>query len=308
MKNHILYLALISIGFISSCDKIENPYPEDSSQAATCTEPTFDTNINTQRNVLLEDFTGHRCPNCPFATYSAIQLQNTLEGQGKHLIIVGEHVTNLAEPQSNPDGSFAYEFRTEAGDNFGSLTNSYSEFFGGSTGFSYVPIGLVDRANYNSSVLVDVGDWSDAINARFSAPIGANLQMKTIYDQVSNKACIYVETEFVQNLTGDFNMVIYVLEDSIVTWQINGPSGDPTYPLNTNIEFYMHRHVLRKTVSGTWGTLVASGSVAIGETSVAGFNVDLDPTWNANHISFVAYVYDDATKEILQTIEHHLIE
>lgn len=309
MKKKILYLTFLSSVLLFSCDKVENPYPENVAQPATCDEPTFDTNTNVQRNVLLEDFTGHRCPNCPGASYQAMQIQATLEAQGKHLIIVGNHVTNLAEPVTgNPDGSFSYEFRTEAGDNFGNLTNSYSEFFGGGSGFSYVPIGLIDRKVYGTSVLVDVGDWSDAINAKFNDPIGANLQMKIEYDQTFNKACIYVESEFVQNLSSDYNLVVYIVEDSIVNWQINGPNGDPTYPLNTNIETYMHRHVFRGTVNGTWGTQIATGGVSIGETVISGFNVDLNPTWNANHISFVAYVYDDATKEILQTIEKHLIE
>ena len=311
MKNKVIQfclgLVLLST-LITSCDRVEFPYPEQISQPATCDAPLFDSNMNASRNVLLEDFTGHRCPNCPFAAYSAAQLQATLESQGKHLIIVGEHVTNLAEPQSNPDGSFASDYRTTAGDNFGNLTNSYSEFFGGATGFSYVPIGLVDRAVYIASAAVDVGDWSDAINARFNVPIGANLQMEVIYDAAFDKACIYLETEFVQNLTGDFNLVIYVIEDSIVDWQINGAAGDPTYPLNTNVENYIHRHVLRETVTGTWGTEIAVGGVTIGETNVTGFNVNIKPEWNQAKISFVAYVYNDATKEILQTIEHKLVE
>lgn len=306
-QNIFLYILLGGTLLFAACDKVENPYPEETAQPASCDAPVFDSNLNTQRNVLLEDFTGHRCPNCPYANYIARQYQTTLEGQGKNLIIVSVHATDLSEPQNNPDGSFAAEFRTEAGDNFGDLTNSYSEYFGGATGFSYVPIGLIDRAAYNSAVPVDVGDWSAAINDRFNVPIGANLQMEVSYDAAFDKACIYVETEFLQNLSGDYNLVVYVVEDSIVNWQINGPSGDPTYPLNTNVETYMHRHVLRQTVTGTWGTQIATGGVTIGETNVTGFNVDIKPEWNPDHISFVAYVYDDATKEILQAIDAHLV-
>jgi hypothetical protein len=305
-KTNLLYSILLMSLFFSACDKVENPFPETTSQPAECDTAVFATNTNTQRNVLLEDFTGHRCPNCPFAAYSAINLQASLESQGKNLIIVGEHVTDLAEPQSNPDNSFITDFRTEAGDNFGDLTNSYSEYFGGATGFSYVPIGLIDRAVYNASVLVDVGDWSNAINDRFLVPIGANIQMEINYDAAFDKACIYVETEFMQSMAGDYNLVIYIVEDSIVDWQINGPAGDPTYPLNTNVETYMHRHVMRGTVSGTWGTQIAVGGVSIGETNITGFNVAIESGWDPNHISFVAYVYNDATKEILQAIEEHL--
>ena len=306
MKNLMpIYFVLITILIFSSCDKVEFPYPQQVAEPASCTEPIFDSNLNTQRNVLLEDFTGHRCPNCPGATYNAIQYQNTLEGQGKHLIIVGMHATDLAEPLTSGT-EFLSEYRTTDGDNFGNLTNSYSEYFGGATGFAYVPIGLVDRANYNSSNVVDVGDWNNAIDDRFSLPLQANLQMEINYDVAFDKACIYIETEFLQNLGGNYNLVVYVVEDSIVDWQINGLNGDPTYPLDENIEFYMHRHVFRGAVNGTWGASIATGGVTIGQEIVKGYNVDIKPEWNPEHISFVAYVYDDATKEILQVIEQHL--
>ncbi len=314
MKKISLLIPLFA-SFIFSCDKIENPYPEQIAEPASCDPPVFDSNLNTLRNVLLEDFTGHRCPNCPYAGYTAIELQDALALQGKHLIIVGEHVTELAEPQSNTDGSYATEFRTEEGDNFGNIIGSYSEFFGGASGFSYVPIGLIDRTPYNSNYRVDLGDWSDAIDARFNAPIGANLQMNISYDEVFKQACIHIETEFLTNTSGNFNLVVYVMEDSIVDWQLNGssPNHDPNYPAASNIENYMHRHVFRCTVNGTWGTEIASGNVGIGETVVKGFNFNFnDPdhperaNWNTNRISFVAYVYDDATKEILQAIEMHM--
>ncbi len=304
---NLFFAIAIFSGFFASCDYVEFPYPEQTAQPASCDTAVFVSDTNTQRNVLLEDFTGHRCPNCPFAAYTALNYKNTLASQGKNLIVVAIHTTDLAEPLTSGT-EFLTEFRTEAGDNFGTLTNSYSEYFGGATGFSYVPIGLVDRTVYNTSNLVDVGDWTAAVDDRFLAPIGANIQMSVNYDQAFDKACLYVETEFLQNLSGDYNLVIYIVEDSIVDWQINGPAGDPNYPLNTNVENYIHRHVLRGTVSGTWGTQIAVGGVSIGETNITGFNVDLNPDWDPNHISFVAYVYDDATKEILQTIEHELVE
>lgn len=312
MKNYLLCSILFSFAIISSCDKVENPFPE-GLEIPFCDTPSFSQNLDTTRAVLLEDFTGHKCPNCPYATYLAIQEQNTLASQGKKLIIVANHVTNLAEP-STSGTEFLTEFRTEAGDNFGTLAGSYSEFFGGSTGFSYVPIGLIDRANYNSSVLVDVGDWSAAISDRYAVPVDARMQIDVTYDAGLNKACVWVESEFMNNLNGDFNLVVYIVEDSIIDWQTMGPNTVPGYPTNQNINNYLHRHVFRDAVNGNWGQSLATGSVSAGEKIIKGYTYDFnDPSYNnrrasfnKEQISFIAYIYRNDTKEILQVIEKHM--
>ena len=74
------YLFSVSIIFIllCSCDHIENPYPPQVSidldtnlypglwsDYESNEWPLFGTNPNTLRNVIIEDFTGHTCNNCP---------------------------------------------------------------------------------------------------------------------------------------------------------------------------------------------------------------------------------------------------
>ena len=54
----LLTLTLIIL-CIASCDKIEPPYSSGN------TNPIDTTSV--KRNILIEDFTGHTCPNCPAA-------------------------------------------------------------------------------------------------------------------------------------------------------------------------------------------------------------------------------------------------
>lgn len=311
-KLFYLFVFAAATSFFSSCDKVENPYPP-APEAPFCDTPAFVQNTDTARTVLLEDFTGHRCPNCPYAGYIGLQEQANLETQGKKLLLVAVHATDLAEPLTSGT-EFLSEYRTEAGDDFGNLTNSYSEFFGGATGFAYVPIGMIDRAVYNTSTSVDIGDWTSAINDRFNVPAGAMMQMEVSYDAGLNKACVWVETEFRADMTGDFNLVVYIVEDSIVDWQTMGMTPVPGYPTNQNIDYYTHRHVLRDAVNGTWGQAVATGSVVEGEKIIKGYTYDFNDTehnnrrtgFNKEHISFIAYVYRNDTKEILQAVEMHM--
>lgn len=282
---------------LSGCDKIEDesvlldpPNADDT----LCVPDAFPQNTNTARNVLLEEFTGHECPNCPGAAYQANQLKASLATSGKELILVSLHAGSLAVPHAAGSGSFETDFRTEDG-------NTYNTYFNP----SYVPIALINRVAYNASVLVDVADWSAAVNAEFAKPLEVNLQMQVQQDTATGQLCLHVESEFLVSKTGTYNLVIYTVEDSIIDWQYNGPAGDPTYPLSTNISNYLHRHVLRDAVTPAWGTLVASGALNAGDKFITTRSYTLSPLWNKDHIIFVAYIYDDATKEILQTIEFH---
>ncbi len=70
-RNYIIYLGLVGILGLFSCDRIENPIPVQygtldwelfpGGDSADYNWPTWTTNTNTERNVLIEDFTGHTC-------------------------------------------------------------------------------------------------------------------------------------------------------------------------------------------------------------------------------------------------------
>lgn len=293
MKNICNYSLILGLAFalFSSCDYVTQPNIAGGNTNENCVPDTFTTNTNTQRNVLLEELTGHKCPNCPGASQDARALQQTLATSGKKLILVNLHAGTLAVPEVGT-GEFESDYRCAA-------STAYHDYW--ST--PYVPLGLINRVPYNSAVLIDAADWTAAVNAEFLKPLEVNLQMQVKTDTVSGDACFHHETEFLVNKTGTFNLVIYIVEDSIVDWQINGPNGDTNYPLNSNLNNYVHRHMLRGTVTPTWGWQVSSGSVSAGQKITNSFSYAIPANWNKDHLHIIAYVYDDSNKEILQAIE-----
>ena len=289
---YFLLSALVMI-FYSSCDKIENPY-HPVVAAAECPEPEFPQST-ANRRVLLEEFTGFRCPNCPGATAHA---NNVLKpAHGDDLILVSIHESSLAEPTG---GNYSADYRTAAG---------YDYYYYPSWNLStYVPIGMVNRVSHLGSVAVAKDDWSGAINVEKAKPLEVDLQMITEYNPSENKVCLFLQTECISSISGDFNVVVYVLEDSIVDWQINSSvSGDPAY-LSPEDSTYVHRHMLLANVNGTWGTEVFTGSADPGEKFLTSFTYNLKPEWVPSHVTFVAYIYERNTMEIHQSVEHHLIE
>ena len=68
----LLFITAIALGALTSCDKVENPYPPadlgiswglypngDSLHYYANVYTAFGANANVDRNILIEDFTGH---------------------------------------------------------------------------------------------------------------------------------------------------------------------------------------------------------------------------------------------------------
>ena len=89
MKKYLLIL--ISILIITSCDVEEGPFITGSN-----------TYVNPDKKVLIEDFTGHLCPNCPDA---ARELEAIHDIYGDQIIGMAIHVsTTFARPNHPSQG------------------------------------------------------------------------------------------------------------------------------------------------------------------------------------------------------------
>src|SRR4051812_5513690 len=90
MKRILLFFALCApflILLIASCDKIEAPYREPVPVNDFCTTGIEDSIPH--KKVLVEDYTGHLCGNCPAA---GIYLNDTLKSVYNHcLVIISVH-------------------------------------------------------------------------------------------------------------------------------------------------------------------------------------------------------------------------
>jgi hypothetical protein len=84
------------------------------------------------------------------------------------------------------------------------------------------------------------------------------------------------------------------MEDSIVGKQLL-PTGDD---LN-----YVHRHVFRKTLNGTWGEEINTAALAPEEVITKSYSVKLDEAYNDKQCYIIAYVANTDSKEVLQVIE-----
>jgi len=283
MKNLLLSLfSVIFIFMVSSCDKIEKPekpIPTNERNGDTVVFPALATPI---QKVILEEFTGQSCTNCPTGHAKAAYLKTLY---GDTLVVMAIHVGGTAAPIPG----FPADYRTEAGDEISS-----------SFGVEGNPSGLVNRTPFNGNVVLGVSYWASAVKAIDPIPSLA-IQLKIDDHPADSSIYVFAKSTFLQNTLKNYNLTFFLIEDSIVSPQISG---------STTIVDYMHRHMLRGSINSAWGTSISTSSTQVtANTSVIkGYQYSFVGKSNIkkSNCSVIAVVYDVDTKKVVQVEETHL--
>ena len=279
MKNTFFaaLFTLFCVFVATSCDKIEGPYiSHDQSVITDVVFPDLDTNAVIQK-VLMEEYTGQCCVNCPSGHR---ELENLMATYGDALIPIGLHVGVFAIPTP----SFPNDFRTEEG------TTLYNDFGVSSVG---TPAGVVNRKSFGGSTALLIAQWRQSIAECAAATPVAAIQMINRYDEASHTLTAHTKTTVLADYEGTVLLSLYVIEDGIV-----GPQKDG----DVTVEDYVHQHVLRGSINGTYGSqLTMDGTVQKGESYTKSYDLDCSgKTWNLDNCSVIAILTDATTREVIQ--------
>jgi hypothetical protein len=268
-------ISVILLSLFISCDIIENPVHENTGN--TCGDETTGIPI---KKILVEDFTGQRCLNCPQA---AVILVDIISNYCDHIVPVAIHTTAFADSTEE----FPYNYKTIVGDE---LANDY--------GIISLPMGLINRTEFNGNMLQSRDNWLAAVNSLYNVTPEMNIIIESSYNETTNKITAVVTTEFLADFNYDINLGLYLTEDSIISPQQNGADI---------ISDYIHRHMLRKGITSTYGEKIAS-SGNFGEFIQKTFVFDADPKWILGHCELVAFISKNTTNEIIQAESEPIIE
>lgn len=224
------------------------------------------------KTVLIKDFTGARCVNCPAAAEVAHEIQHSL-GEDR-IFILSVHAGYLATPV----GQFP-DFTTPEG----------TEWYNSN---SANPLFSVDHVALTEGNTLNESQLDTPVSEALSESQLFGIDITNTYNDESRR--LSVENRFTS--TGDgqgqYYATVCLVEDSIVGRQVV-PGGVDTA--------YVFRNVFRGTLNGADGGLVVNGSFYVDDTFTTNCSIDLDSTYNADQCYVMTYIYDKADGKIMQT-------
>lgn len=279
MKNELKYFLRLNSIFIlifccvflipfSSCKEIGPPIdftPVDTSLVDTT---YMDSVIETPQPkvVLMEDFTGATCPNCPYAHEKIAELVSTYPGQ----VAVTSVYTYFSDPFSPEQ-----DFTTQDGYNL-------DDYLG--PAFAY-PATYIDRKEFGSGVLYNnfPDEYATYVEEQLTLIPPCNMYLSADYDSTTRKAIVHTTIKYTSEVTNENHLSVMFAEDSIIAAQIDEAAVIPDY---------VHNHVLRSIVTPVEGTVLNVDDKMPGRVFEKDFSVVLDDGWNKENIEIVAFVHN----------------
>jgi len=273
----ILFVAIL----VQSCDKVDPPF----------TKEIIDS--GSDKKVLLEDYTGHECVNCPAAALTAHELQSLYDHK---VVIVAVHAGYFARPSVN-NPLFADDFRTPAGD-------EWNSFFG--VDLLGNPNGLVDRVQVNNSYVIAPESWGTQVNTQLQQEAKAKITLTNVYNAETKSLQTKIDSKFLADLEGNYQLLVCLTQDSIIAAQRNNSPEAGEVPIDSN---YVHMNMLRTTLNGNWGVaLNADDAITNGLKYTNEYTLTFVDEWIPKNCHVVAFIFRDDTKEVIQVEESAVLE
>lgn len=218
------------------------------------------------RAVLLEEYTGQECTNCPDGHIAIKEISASL---GDSVVPVGIHASGLAIPA--PVG-----YKTATGEEYYKAAGSPA-----------LPTAVINM----QTAPLQVSDWGAAINNIIMTPTPFTVKAEgkvndSDYD-ISVAICAGDDYEG--------RLMVWVVENDLIGRQLDH---------GTLISDYEHQHVFRAAVTeDIWGEPV---TLKAHEAQYLDFSCPIGARWNKDNIYVVAFLYNDqGVAQVTASASHH---
>lgn len=214
--------------------------------------------VEAKRTVILEEYTGQMCTNCPMGHEAASKLS---EQYGERLIVVGIHGGPLSV--SGPIGSFQ------------GLANDESNSYYKKAGEPSLPAGVVNR----TSGCIDRAEWADAVRREIEKETPAEMSLTA---SVDDNGTIHAEAIVLSSENLNARIQFWVIESGIVSYQLD--NGQHKFD-------YVHNHVFRACMNGVDGDAVKISKDVYFPVSAS---LKASEEWNLDNVAVVAILSSDS--------------
>lgn len=243
-----------------------------------------------QRKVLVEEFTGAKCTNCPDAR---VQLKTISDANAGKVIVLELHPYD--HPLGHPiKGLSKFDF------NAPDVSDIFKTIYGG-----FFPLGIptagIDRTLDGQDILIKRASWANIINSRLAETSPVKLTLTNEYDAAKATGVISVNVAYTKTVTTKNFISIAIIEDNIVDAQ--------EFPLYIDT-FYNFQHVFRKSFTAAGGNPIIDtiATKEPGRVYEGKFKYTVDPAWKPENCRIIVWLHnnDANTKEVLQAEEIHV--
>jgi hypothetical protein len=248
--------------------------------------PNEDVPVEDQmRQVLIEEFTGVRCVNCPAGSEAIEVLLNTY---GQQLVAVSIHAGFFAVPYPESDG----ELENAVGSSLLSL-------LGEPLGY---PTAVVNRKRFDGEENRQIGQssWPGYIAQELVGDPAVKIDIIPTYNEVTRELALDVDLYVEEDVTADdLRLTVFITESNIKDPQLT--------PAGTDYE-YTHKHALRGAVTAFDGSTLSETFTA-GAVVSRSYTTTLPSLWNANECHIVAFVHQGgSTLDVIQAHQVDVVE
>lgn len=217
-----------------------------------------------QRAIIIEDFTGQNCVNCPKAHETIDRL---VAQYGDAVIPVSIHAGyfGVAADYTRYTGLMQPE------------GNTYNDMWG----IDEWPKGVVNR----SGGPLNYDQWASAVRTELDKPTALDIELSAVCPEGSDE--IAIEATFSQSADIEGFLQLWIVEDGIVARQRDIDRG--------LITDYVHNHVYRASVNGVGGEAIELDAMIhrTVEYTQPLRRTDTE-TWVTDNLSVVAFVYNSS--------------
>ncbi|MDH7514815.1 MAG: Omp28-related outer membrane protein [Bacteroidota bacterium] len=231
-----------------------------------------------EKHVLVEEFTGTWCGWCPDGSLQMQAIQSAV----RQAVLVAIHAGGV-DSMIAPEGA--------------NLASAFTPSY---------PQAMVDRVQFPGQSKVPINRsgnaWLSRTLERMQAATPVTVGIAPAYDPATRKVTVDVTVRFEDYVPPgeDLRLHVFIVEDRVVG---TGPGWDqtnyysnnscfPTHPYygeSNPIVGFMHRHVLRASLTGVWG-IPLQQEYSPGSTRTERFTKVLQRAWKEQDIVFVAFV------------------
>jgi hypothetical protein len=290
MKKIIYALAIAASVALASCEEniptglvLSQPFVSHDSEYVTTTIPTAQA-----KNVLIEEFTGVRCSNCPKGTADLRIIENTY---APRVLVAKIHSVLQATPIKNTDPD---------------LRCPDADALAVALGLQAKPAASADRLlNSGNDYTFGINQIGGKVSTQLTKQTPVNINLDKLVNATLDTINLAATFIFTDTTSRKLAFNIYLLENKVITHQ---DSFDVVSLSTLEIEEYEHEEVLRKSITPSFvGTAFPDILQPRGKVYIRALQFSKPSNvLNLSNCTLLVFIHDRDTKEAIHCQQIHL--